>query len=155
MRVYLAAAMTNPTRDLVVISAIHDRVLALGHEVLTPQVAARDGIAADRHLGDRELAQRDLALLASSHALLAEVSAPSHGVGIEVLAATRQGLPTLLLHRRDAPVSRLLLGLDGTAASTYDDAAQACRAVTAFLSGLAAGGHAVPGGDPPHPGPAR
>jgi 2'-deoxynucleoside 5'-phosphate N-hydrolase len=139
MRVYLAAAMTNAARDLDVVQAMRDEIAALGHEVLTPQVAAADGIAQDAHLSFKRLAARDLQLLASSHALVAEVSTPSHGVGIEVLAATRDDIPVLLVHRRGVPVSRLLLGLRGAVRRTYASQRQARAVTAAFLASLRAG----------------
>jgi hypothetical protein len=136
MRVYLAAAMTNTDRDLGVIQALQDEITSRGHTVLTPQVAADDGIEQDARLSVGEIARRDLGLVSSSHALVAEVSTPSHGVGIEVLAATRERIPVLLVHRRGVPVSRLLLGLSGTTSRDYAEHAEA-RAITAdYLESL-------------------
>lgn len=161
MRVYLAAAMTNPDRDVGAIKAVRAHIEDLGHEVLTPHVAAEDGVARDTALTPGALAQRDLGLLASGDALVAEVSAPSHGVGIEVLAATRAGLPTLVLHRRGVRVSRLLLGLPGIQVATYQCAAEIQEAVADFLaprSGIA--GHPTQAdlsssGQPSHPTTSR
>jgi 2'-deoxynucleoside 5'-phosphate N-hydrolase len=136
MRVYLAAAMTNADRDLEVIRALHDEVEARGHAILTPQVAAVDGIQQDAHLTDGDLARRDLALLASSHAVIAEVSTPSHGVGIEVMVATREHIPVLLVHRRGVRVSRLLLGLPGTTCRDYAELHEARAITTAYLESL-------------------
>ena len=136
MRVYLAAAMTNTDRDLGVVQALHEEITSRGHTVLTPQVSAADGIEQDARLSVGELARRDLDLVSSSDVLVAEVSTPSHGVGIEVLAATRERIPVLLVNRRGVRVSRLLLGLSGTTSRDYSEHAEA-RTITAdYLESL-------------------
>jgi nucleoside 2-deoxyribosyltransferase len=134
MRVYLAAAMTNPTRDLGVVLQLLHRIEELGHEVPTRHVAAPNAPRRDGSPTHAELAARDIAWLHSSDALVAEVTTPSHGVGIEVAFATRAGKPVLLLHRQDVVVSRLLLGLPGGEQATYRDAGEACAAVEKFLA---------------------
>ena len=138
MRVYLAAAMTNPASDLAVVQALLATLEGLGHAVPTRHVADPGGRAADHRLSDRQLARRDLDWLAASDAVVAEVSAPSHGVGVEVTAAAAAGTPVLLLAREDVPVSRLLLGLEGVEAHTYRTAEEAAEQVRRFLSGFPA-----------------
>ena len=138
MRVYLAAAMTNPARDLGVIQGLVDHLEAHGHEVPTRHVADRAGREDDTVITDGELARRDLAWLSGCNALVAEVSAPSHGVGIEVATAARLGIPALLLYRAGTPVSRLLLGLDGIQAGAYADLTGARSLVSEFLTHLEA-----------------
>ena len=138
MRVYLAAAMTNGSRDVGAIGAVLAAIEASGHEVPTRHVADPRGRDVEGPTTDAEIARRDLEWVAGSDALVAEVSAPSHGVGVEVATALRHGLPALLLHRRDAIVSRLLLGLPGVEVAAYGSADEAAGAVRAFL-GRAAG----------------
>lgn len=134
MQVYLAAAMTNPDRDLPTIGLFLAAIESRGHRVPTRHVADPGGKEADRRLTDSELAQRDLAWVAASDVLVAEVSTPSHGVGIEVMAALARSLPVLLLRRTGAPVSRLLLGLPGVTVTAYRDADEGCAAIAAFLA---------------------
>ncbi|MBI4917872.1 MAG: hypothetical protein HY825_18685 [Acidobacteria bacterium] len=138
MNIYLAAAMTNPTRDLPVIGTLLARIEASGMSVPTRHVAEADGRKQDARLTDAELAKRDLTWIEASDALVAEVTTPSHGVGIEVLAATQRGMPVLLLYREDIAVSRLLLGLPGTQKFPYASVDQACQALEAFLADVAA-----------------
>jgi hypothetical protein len=137
MRVYLAAAMTSPERDLAAIAALVEHLERAGHQVPTRHVGSPHGRELDAALTDEQLARRDLAWLAGSDALIAEVSAPSHGVGIEVMAAVQRLLPVLLLHRRGLRVSRLLLGLPYVRVLAYDDAAAAAAAVNDFLADVA------------------
>jgi len=136
MRVYLAAAMTSADRDLPAIAALVAHLERLGHEVPTRHVADPAGRELDAHLSDEELARRDLDWLASADALIAEVSTPSHGVGIEVMAAVQRLLPVLLLHRRGSRISRLLLGLPFVSVTSYGDVAEACSRIDEFLASV-------------------
>ncbi len=138
MRIYLAAAMTNAARNPGAVGVLLSHLEALGHEVPTSHVAAPDGRSRDAELTNAQLAQRDLSWVASCDAVVAEVSTPSHGVGIEVLAATRGGKPVLLLHSSDAAVSRLLLGLAGVETCPYVSVHDACGVVDAFLARIQA-----------------
>ncbi len=136
MRVYFAAAITNESRSLPLLQALLGHLEAQGHEVPTRHIVEADARARDAHLTHAQLAQRDLAWLASCDALIAEVSTPSHGVGVEVATALARRLPVLLLHREGARVSRLLLGLPGICARTYREAADAAAAIDEFLLSL-------------------
>jgi hypothetical protein len=90
-----------------------------------------------------KVARRDLAWVVGCDALVAEVSTPSHGVGVEVAAALSGNKPVLLTYRRGATVSRLLLGLLGVEAFPYSDVDDVRQAVRLFLArvkdGLAVG----------------
>jgi hypothetical protein len=83
--------------------------------------------------------RRDLAWVASCDALVAEVSTPSHGVGVEVAAALSGSKPVLLTYRRGATVSRLLLGLPGVEAVSYNDAGDVRQSVRHFLARVKSG----------------
>ena len=143
MRIYLAAAMTHAGRDLEAIRTLLDCLEADGHNVPTRHVADPLGRDVEGELPDAEVARRDLAWVAGCEALVAEVSTPSHGVGVEVAAALSDGKPVLLTYRRGATVSRLLLGLPGVEAFAYADVGDVEQAVRRFLArvkgGLAVG----------------
>jgi hypothetical protein len=64
---------------------------------------------------------------------VAEVSTPSHGVGVEVAVAVAADKPALLAHRLGTTASRLLLGLRGVEAFAYTDARDVREAVRRFL----------------------
>jgi hypothetical protein len=136
MRVYLAAAITNESRSIPTLKALLGHLERCGHDVPTRHIVEEDARARDAHLTDAQLADRDLAWLAASAALVAEVSTPSHGVGVEVTAALQRGLPVLLLYRHGTRVSRLLLGLSGSRARSYGEVAEATAAIDEFLNGL-------------------
>ena len=138
MRVYLAVAMTNPSQDLAAIAGLLACLEADGHAVPTRHVARPRARELDVCVSDRELAERDLAWLRESDALVAEVSSPSHGVGIEVASAVQMELPTLILYHEGCTVSRLLLGLDGVESASYRDLDGARRAMRSFLTRVGA-----------------
>ncbi len=140
MRVYLAAAMTNAARDLGAIQAVLAALEASGHEVPSRQVADPLGREADGAITDVEIARRDLAWVTGCDAIVAEVSTPSHGVGVEVAAALQHAVPVLLLHRRDAAVSRLLLGLAGVRVAAYAATEEIAPTVRRFLDAVRIGG---------------
>lgn len=128
--------MTSPNPELEVVRALLEALHLRGAQVPSAHVAHPDGKAGDYALTDRELAQRDLNWLAQCHCLVAEVSTPSHGVGVEVMAAVTQGIPVLLLARQGVPVSRLLVGLAGVRFQRYTHVAEAVDKLLAFLQGL-------------------
>ena len=136
MRIYLAAAMTHAVRDLEAIRTLLDCLEADGHDVPTRHVADPLGRDVEGELPDAEVARRDLAWVAGCDALVAEVSTPSHGVGVEVAAALAAGRPVLLTYRQGVAVSRLLLGLPRVRAFAYNDTGDVCAAVRRFLAGV-------------------
>lgn len=136
MRVYLAAAMTNASRDVGAIEALLETIESCGHQVPTRHVADPLGREVEGAVADVDIARRDLDWVAGCDALVAEVSTPSHGVGVEVAAALLHGLPVLLVHRTGAQVSRLLLGLAGIEVAAYAQTAEAAAAVREFLARL-------------------
>jgi nucleoside 2-deoxyribosyltransferase len=134
MRIYLAAAMTHAGRDLAAIQALLECLESEGHEVPTRHVSDPRGREVEGEISDTELARRDLGWVAGCDALVAEVSTPSHGVGVEVAAALAGGKPVLLAYRRGTVVSRLLLGLPEVEVLTYANTSEACEGVRAFLA---------------------
>jgi 2'-deoxynucleoside 5'-phosphate N-hydrolase len=143
MRVYLAAAMTTPASEIETVQRLLAAIEAADHVVPTRHVAEKDGILRDSDIANHELAQRDLTWVTGCDALVAEVSTPSHGVGIEVMAARAEGMPVLLLARQGIRVSRLLLGLSGIETAVYSSPGEACALTLCFLArqrpGAAAG----------------
>jgi hypothetical protein len=88
----------------------------------------------ESEITDVEVARRDLSWVAACDAVVAEVSTPSHGVGVEVATAVVADKPVLLAYRRGTTVSRLLLGLPGVEAFAYTDARDVREAIRRFLT---------------------
>lgn len=126
--------MTNPERKIAPVVEILRSLQLGGHEVLTPHVIAEVEQPSEGALSDTQLAARDLELLARADCLIAEVSTPSHGVGIEVVTALRLGKPVLALAHTQARVSRLLAGLLGWRLERYGHTGEAIEAVQRFCA---------------------
>jgi hypothetical protein len=133
MQIYLAAAMTHTGRDLGAIRMLLECLEADGHAVPSRHVADPLGRNVESEVADVEVARRDLSWVAGCDALVAEVSTPSHGVGVEVATAVAADKPVLLVYRRSTTVSRLLLGLPGVEVFAYTDAQDVPQAVRRFL----------------------
>jgi nucleoside 2-deoxyribosyltransferase len=88
-----------------------------------------------------EVYARDIEWIDGCDALIAEVSTPSHGVGYEIAYALGRGKPVLCCHRRQVPVSKMILGNDSPNLSVgdYADEAQLTALIERFLKRLIGG----------------
>ncbi|MBM3145513.1 MAG: nucleoside 2-deoxyribosyltransferase [Chloroflexi bacterium] len=110
MNIYFALAITGGRGDEQVYQRIVDFLQANGHEVPTAMLAQSDGTSKDRVVDPLEVYQRDTAWIMACDALIAEISAPSHGVGYEIGYALSLGKPVLCLHRRGLKISKMISG---------------------------------------------
>ena len=80
----------------------------------------------------------DMDWLSESDALIAEVTAPSLGVGYEIAKAEEWGIPILMLYR-DTPArkpSAMLNGNKNLPMIVYNDKKEVLEAIDAFLKGV-------------------
>lgn len=136
MDLYFSCSLTGGRQDQPAYAALVAHLEALGHRVLTSHLADPEVMARDGHLDPAAVYARDLAWLEASHAVVAEVSTPSHGVGFELAHARSLGKPMLCLHREGVRVSKMLTGCPDLRVASYRDPEQARAAATAFLAGL-------------------
>ncbi|MEM2142763.1 MAG: nucleoside 2-deoxyribosyltransferase [Candidatus Thorarchaeota archaeon] len=72
-------------------------------------------------LQPREIYTRDVSEVRTCDVLIAEVSNPSHGVGMEVMLAAHLSKPVLMFRRRGSrELSLMMQGLPGKALFVYD-----------------------------------
>jgi nucleoside 2-deoxyribosyltransferase len=127
MKIYFAGSIRGGRDDAAVYQAMIRWLKAFG-EVLTEHVGDTAlSETGDDGPGDRFIHDRDMAWLASCDLVLAEVSAPSLGVGYELGWATALNKPVLCLHRKRSgrPLSAMLAGsprIQTTAYSSLDEA---------------------------------
>ncbi len=70
----------------------------------------------------KEIYHRDVHNVRSCDLLIAEVSNPSHGVGMEIMLAIELRKPVLLFHHSSSEkLSRMVLGADGKAMFNYHE----------------------------------
>lgn len=84
---------------------VEELLINLGHSVTVPHDFARDDVT-DEEL--REKVKNDLYMVESSDILLAEVTNPSHGVGMEILHANKLGKRIILLTRSGTKISSMV-----------------------------------------------
>ena len=141
MKLYFAGSIRAGREDAPLYREIILHLKQYG-EVLTEHVGdpnlSGEGQA---RLSDREIHDRDVGWLLSSDAVVAEVTAPSLGVGYEIGTAVRVGIPVIALYREDGgkPLSAMISGCAGVWVLRYGgDPASAYPALDAALDALAA-----------------
>lgn len=115
MRVYVAVPLTHDRyreRAQYICESLRDA----GAEVTSPWVAEDDPKQA---LIPQEVYDRDVLAVAESDAVVAEVSAPSLGIGMEIMAALSKDIPIACLHEKGRTVSWMVLGAPGINFFTY------------------------------------
>jgi 2'-deoxynucleoside 5'-phosphate N-hydrolase len=87
---------------------------------------------------DEMIYSTDMGWLKKSHALIAEITAPSLGVGYEIAKAEEWGIPVLLLYR-DTPArkpSAMLNGNTNLPLIVYNEKEEVLNAIDKFIKGL-------------------
>ena len=105
-------------------------------EVLTEFVAdPRQTRLGEQTLTDETIYRRDMALIIRCDVLVAEVTVPSFGVGVEVAEASRQGLPVLALVqlREGRRLSAMIAGDPNVTVAHYTALEEAKGAMDAFF----------------------
>lgn len=110
MKVYFACTITGGREFEAVYQSLVHALVGDGHEVPTAHLAESSVVALEAVVDPRDVYVRDVEWIRSSDALIAETSAPSHGVGYEIGYALSLGKPVLALHQRDRKVSKMITG---------------------------------------------
>jgi hypothetical protein len=87
---------------------------------------------------DEMIYSTDIGWLKKSHALIAEITAPSLGVGYEIAKAEEWGIPVLLLYR-NTPArkpSAMLNGNTNLPLIVYNEKEEVLNAIDKFIKGL-------------------
>jgi adenylate cyclase class IV len=124
---------------------VYARIVALlqqrGYEVLTTHVAAPD--VRDREgrggAGAAGIYNRDVRWLAECDLVIAEVSVPSLGVGVEISTAQHLGKPIVCLCRADVALSAMIEGNPGVRVLRYQDESELPTLLEAALPIQASG----------------
>ncbi len=76
----------------------------------------------------KEIYERDVEWVRSSDFIIAEVSRPSHGVGMEIMLAIELGKPIVMFRDRSSKgLSKMVLGATGKVLFEYDEPSQVER----------------------------
>jgi nucleoside 2-deoxyribosyltransferase len=115
-KIYLAVPIINYyNKDLT--KRLADLILELGFELSSPWVLS----GMDIDISPKEVFVRDTMGVKSSDIILAEVSKPSHGVGMEIMLAYMEGKRIILLAKKDVKLSALLEGIKDAVIIRYED----------------------------------
>ena len=136
MDLYFSCSLTGGRQDQPAYAEVVAHLQALGHRVLTEHLASAAATADDHGLASETVFARDTAWLRECHAVIAEVSTPSHGVGFEIAYALERGKPVLCLAREGVRVSKMLTGIRqaGFAFSTYRNVEEVRTLLESFLA---------------------
>jgi nucleoside 2-deoxyribosyltransferase len=135
MNIYFACSITGGRKDELDYQKIVQSLIAAGHHVPTAELADSSVLDLEKGIDPLEVYRRDTAWIQACDALVAEISTPSHGVGYEIGYALSLGKPVICLHKKDVPVSKMILGNQDKNLSvfSYDSIEQALQDVHKHL----------------------
>ena len=138
MRIYFAGAICGGRENLAIYQHIVSRLESLGHSVTTSHVADPLVLEREGSLDDQAVYERDVTWIRESHAMVAEVSTPSLGVGYEVCCALSQAKPVLCLYRKGLVISKMITGNTSPLIhiAVFGDDAELDHLLDAFLAGV-------------------
>jgi len=110
MNIYFACSITGGRAYEAVYQSITRALLEDGIEVPTAHLAETSVVDEEKIIKPRTVYERDVTWIRSADALVAEVSAPSHGVGYEIGYALNLGKPVLCLYEQGRTVSKMITG---------------------------------------------
>lgn len=137
--VYLCGAIRGGRQMQPVYAALVEFLQRSGYRVLTAHVAAPDVLEREQSASAAEIYRRDMEWLASCDLVVAEVSVPSLGVGVEISTARHLGKPVICLCREDVSLSAMVAGDPGLRLIRYREVDEAARLLERELRDLEAG----------------
>ena len=136
MKIYFAGSIRGGRNDREIYQALIEYLRSFG-EVLTEHVAdAQVSEQGERNIPDAEIFQKDMRWLAEADRVVAEVSAPSLGVGYEIGRAEAMGKKILCLFNPSCGrvLSAMLSGNPSLTVQNYSDLQEAESLISAFLT---------------------
>lgn len=110
MNIYFACSITGGREFEPVYQLITQALAEDCHEVPTAHLAQPGILSLEAVVDPLEVYRRDINWINACDALIAEVSAPSHGVGYEIGYALGLGKPVLALYQEGCKVSKMISG---------------------------------------------
>ena len=136
MNIYFACSITGGREFEAVYRVITKALAEDHHEVPTAHLAEPGVLSLEAVIDPYEVYSRDIAWIQASDALIAEVSAPSHGVGYEIGYALGLGKPVLALYQEERRISKMISGNPDPRllVRAYETPEQAVEMIRGFLS---------------------
>jgi hypothetical protein len=117
LKVYLSVPMIA-NRSLGRAESMARAIRDSGHEITSPWVLGPIERSGSPGLN---LFQRDMRGAEECDVIVADVSVPSVGVGMELMAAYKAGKRIIVLAKKGAPTSRMLMDMDRKEVLEYSD----------------------------------
>ena len=135
MNIYFACSITGGREFEPAYQALTRALLADGHEIPTAHLADSGVVESELEVEPLDVYERDVNWIRLADALIAEVSAPSHGVGYEIGVALSAGKPVLCLAQAGRRVSKMITGNPDPRLRMlfYEDAPDAVRLAREFV----------------------
>lgn len=135
MNIYFACSITGGREFEPAYQALTQALLADGHEIPTAHLADSGVVELELEVEPLDVYERDVNWIRLADALIAEVSAPSHGVGYEIGYALSAGKPVLCLAQAGRRISKMITGNPDPQLKMlfYEDAADAVRLAREFV----------------------
>jgi len=136
MRIYFSGSIRGVKADIKTYRAIVNQLKEYG-TVLTEHVAEADE-SDENKIDDREIFKQDLEWLKSTDVLVAEVTAPSHGVGYEIGKAEEYRIPVLCLYNEATgrQLSAMINGNDYLTVKRYRTVQDAVKIIKEYFTGV-------------------
>jgi 2'-deoxynucleoside 5'-phosphate N-hydrolase len=136
MNIYFACSITGGREFESVYQVITKALAEDNHQVPTAHLAESSVMAKEAVIDPFEVYTRDVTWIRESHALIAEVSVPSHGVGYEIGFALGLGKPVLALYQQGRKVSKMISGNPDSKlyVMAYESPSHAIALIREFLS---------------------
>jgi nucleoside 2-deoxyribosyltransferase len=136
MNIYFACSITGGRDFESVYQIITTALVEDNHEVPTAHLAETGVTALEAVIDPFEVYSRDINWIRASDVLIAEVSAPSHGVGYEIGFALGLEKPVLTLYEEGRKVSKMISGNPDPNLSVraYKSPEHAVRLIREFLT---------------------
>jgi len=136
MNIYFACSITGGRDFESVYQTITKALAEDHHEVPTSHLAETGVMALEAIIDPVEVYSRDIAWIKASDVLIAEVSAPSHGVGYEIGFALGLKKRVLALYEDGCKVSKMISGNPDSnlRVASYKSLEEAVALIRRFLS---------------------
>lgn len=136
MNIYFACSITGGREYEPIYRVITQALSEDNHTVPTAHLAEPGVVSEEAVIDPLEVFTRDTTWIRESDVLVAEISAPSHGVGYEIGYALGLGKPVLALYQQGLKVSKMISGNPdpNLSVAAYESPEQALWLLRAFLS---------------------
>jgi len=110
VKIYFAASISGGRKFEKAYQFIVDFLKKYGHTVLTEHIAYPSVFDEEKHISPEKVYSRDLAWLAESELVIAEVSNPSLGVGYEIAKALEMKKSVLCVYQSGIFLTKMITG---------------------------------------------